>query len=181
MPTTPRLRLGDVREDGKVFVRYSSTCKGGEYWVTRERFESLQQSTRKARSPSGKVVTVYTNPVLRLRPYQNRTPRKIIQKKFDTPLPPLQPPATMNPETIDTDLIIIPNFSKYGISPSGNVYRVQPATRGKTAGLRHRVTPVIHPRGHQWCVQLVGDDNVRKRMPIKKLMQQVFGNPETIS
>jgi hypothetical protein len=61
------------------------------------------------------------------------------------------------------------------------VHRVQPATRGRTAGLLHRVTPVIHPKGHQWCVQITDDNGKRKRIPIKKLMEEVYGNAETIS
>lgn len=175
MPTEKRYRKGDTREDGKVFLRYSASCKGGEYWVSPERFAKLNPHPPSG-TPRPEPLTIYTNPKLRVRPYRGR----VIQKRFDISGDPATGAPTMNPETEPQDLVIIPNFSKYGIAPDGTVYRVLPATRGRTAGLRHRVTPVIHPRGHQWCVQLTGDDGNRQRIPIKRLLLEVFGK-ETIA
>ena len=75
-------------------------------------------------------------------------------------------------------LQIIPNFSKYGIDAYGDVYRLTPASRGRTAGKSHKVTPVIHPKGHLWSVQLTDDSGKRFRIPVKKLVAQVFGKTE---
>ena len=83
--------------------------------------------------------------------------------------------------TTQNEMTVIPKYSKYAITSNGDVFRVQPATRGRTAGLQHKVTPVIHPRGHQWCVQLTDDDGTRRRIPINLLVQQIFGKLETIS
>jgi hypothetical protein len=33
------------------------------------------------------------------------------------------------------------------------------------------VAPVIHPRGHVWYVQLMGDDGVRRRIALDKLQK----------
>ena len=79
-----------------------------------------------------------------------------------------------------TNMTILPNFSKYGITSDGDVWRVDPPKRGRNAGAITKVTPVIHPRGHLWSVHLHRDDGKRMRVPIKKLMESVFG-PETIS
>lgn len=72
--------------------------------------------------------------------------------------------------------VVIPNFTNYAIHPNGTVKRVVAATRGRSAGkIGYDVQPVIHPKGHLWCVQLTGDDGVRKRIPVKRLMEQIFG------
>jgi hypothetical protein len=73
------------------------------------------------------------------------------------------------------ELSIIENFSRYGITADGNVWRVDPPKRGRNAGVRFRVTPVIHPKGHQWYVQLTDDSGKRHRIALRKLQQQVFG------
>lgn len=185
MTDTIRYRFGDVREDGMVFKCYHPRCKSGEYWVTPEQFAATKhvaalrrQRIKETRPKKEKRMTIYTHPLLRSRPYRERPfrqKRELTQKEFDTlPYGPHTAPAMTTTENIT----IIPNFSKYGITPDGIVYRIAPASRGRTAGQRHRVTPVIHPKGHQWCVQITGDDNVRKRIPIKKLMEQVFGKAE---
>jgi hypothetical protein len=83
--------------------------------------------------------------------------------------------------TTPLDLTVIPNYSKYAVASDGSVFRIQPASRGRTAGMQHRVTPVIHPRGHQWCVQLTDDNGKRNRIPVKKLVVSIFGDAETIS
>lgn len=72
--------------------------------------------------------------------------------------------------------VVIPNFTNYAIHPDGTVMRVTASVRGRFAGQANRVVqPVIHPKGHLWCVQLTGDDGVRKRIPVKRLMEQIFG------
>jgi hypothetical protein len=69
----------------------------------------------------------------------------------------------------------VPQFSKYAVEPDGTCWRVVPPTRGRFAGSVRPVKPSIHPRGHQWCVMLTGDDGVRVRMPVKRLVKLVFG------
>jgi len=79
----------------------------------------------------------------------------------------------------DDSYTVIPNFSKYAIHPDGTVKRVSSVSRGRYAGkTNYFVQPVIHPKGYLWCVQLTGDDGVRKRIPIKKLLTLVFGREE---
>jgi hypothetical protein len=86
----------------------------------------------------------------------------------------------MTPNT-PTDMTILARYPNYGITPDGSVYRITPAKRGRTYGIANmRVAPVIHPRGYQWCVQLTGPDRIRRREPIKRLMQETYGS-ETIS
>lgn len=189
MPDTEtRYRHGDVREDGFVFVAYQPRCRNGEYWVSPEHF-ALRKLNAAARRRESKQLkpkkplqpTLRNYPHFRIRPYKPRPylqKRELTQKEFDNlPFGPNTTPAM----TAIENMTILPNYSKYGITPDGFVYRVLPASRGRTAGQRHRVTPVIHPRGHQWCVQITNDEGVRKRVPIKRLMEEVYGNPETIS
>lgn len=77
--------------------------------------------------------------------------------------------------------VVIPSYPNYCIASDGRVFRINPATRGATAGIANRrVTPVIHPKGYQWSVHLMGPDGVRKRVPIRKLLLETFGT-ETIS
>lgn len=185
---TKRHRYGDVREDGRVFVCYRPHYKNGEYWVSPARFALLKLNATvryheaKEMKPKKPLrLTLKNYPQFRVRAYRPRPhlrKRELTQKEFDNlPFGPNTEPAMNAIENIT----IIPNYSKYGITPEGFVFRVQPASRGRTAGQRHRVTPVIHPKGHQWCVQIVNDEGTRKRIPIKKLMQEVYGNAETIS
>lgn len=186
MANAGKLRHGDVREDGKVFVGYSPTYKNGEYWVAPERFALTRlyqkvryyeaQELKLASKPKklGRYVPLYAGP------RRTRRSRKgVIQKEIDKlPYAPKALPDMNTP----LDLTIIPNYTKYGIATDGTVYRVVAATRGQTAGMTNqKVTPVIHPRGHQWCVQLTDDNGKRRRLPIKKLVLSIFGDTETIS
>jgi len=185
METARRLRHGDTREDGFVFVSYHPSCKDGERWVPRGRFEliRLTRVTRyhetnhlrlKHKKPKNERFVSDLFPMRRRR----KPIRRIIQKEIDKlPYAPKIDPDMTTP----LDLTVIPNYSKYAIASDGSVFRVQPASRGRTAGMRHRVTPVIHPRGHQWCVQLTDDDGKRRRLPIKRLVVSIFGDAETIS
>lgn len=177
-------RRGDVREDGFVFVRYHPNYKNGEYWISPNRHAQAKPvpPTRiRNRTQDTGTMNLTNSPHLRIRDYRPRyrlQKRKLTQKEFDNlPYGPNTAPAM----TAIENMTILPNYSKYGITPDGFVFRVLPASRGRTAGQRHRVTPVIHPRGHQWCVQITDDEGVRKRVPIKKLLQEVYGNSETIS
>jgi hypothetical protein len=187
MTDTKRHRYGDER-DGKIFIGYKTTCKDGEHWVTADRFAVMKLNAavryferKELKIKKPKRMTIYTHPQLRVRPFKPRPlrqKRELTQKEFDTlPFGPYTAPTM----TTTQDMTIIPNYSKYAITPEGTVHRVTPATRGRTAGLMHRVTPVIHPKGHQWCVQITDDNGKRKRIPIKKLMEEVYGNAETIS
>ena len=189
-PSDPARRhhFGDTREDGLVFVQYHKNCKTGEQWVTATAFAALKLKAavryrdKQALRPKKTVFASYSNsPQFRVRPYSERTSRQkrgLIQKEFDNlPYGPNSPAAM----TTTSPMTIIPRHSKYAITPDGVVHRVQPATRGRTAGLTHRVTPVIHPRGHQWCVQITCDGGVRRRIPIKKIMLEVYGVAETNS
>jgi hypothetical protein len=82
----------------------------------------------------------------------------------------------MTTSTTETDLKPIPNFSRYAITSAGDVFRVEPAERGKTAGLaNHRLRPSIHPRGHQWYVQMTDDSGKRHRISVKRLLKDVLG------
>ena len=185
MQEAKRLRHGDVREDGFVFVSYHPSRKDGERWVSPERFELMRlgRITRyhaknllrvKHKKPKKERFVSDLFPIRRRR----KPVRRIIQKEIDKlPFAPILPLDMTTP----SELTIIPNYSKYAIAFDGTVFRVHPASRGRTAGMTHRVTPVIHPRGHQWCVQLTGDDGKRRRLPIKNLVNSVFGDAETIS
>ena len=184
MEITTKLRHGQIRDDGFIFWSYQPSCRNGEYWVSPERFAllRLRQNTRyheanhlrlKLRKPKKERFVSALFPIRR-----RRSTRKVTQKEIDKlPYAPTLPLDMTTP----TDLTVIPNYSKYAIAFDGAVYRVQPASRGRTAGSVHRVTPVIHPRGHQWCVQLTDDDGKRRRLPIKKLVNSIFGDSETIS
>jgi hypothetical protein len=185
METARRLRHGDTREDGFVFWGYRSSCRDREYWVSREKFDMMRltQITRyhetnhlrlKHKKPKKERFVSDLFPIRRRR----KPLRRIIQKEIDK-LP--YAPKIDSDMNTPLDLTVIPNYSKYAIASDGSVFRVRPASRGRTAGMRHRVTPVIHPRGHQWCVQLTDDDGKRKRLPIKKLVVSIFGDAETIS
>ena len=184
--TAKPLRRGDVRDDGFVFVRYHPNYKNGEYWISPNLYAkakpvpSTPSRNRNQTQDTGSMSLTHL-PHFRIRAYKprhNSRRRKLTQKEFDTlPYGPNTKPAMTTIENIT----ILPNYSKYGITPDGFVYRVTPASRGRTAGQRHRVTPVIHPRGHRWCVQITNDEGIRKRIPVKKLMQEVYGNSETIS
>ncbi len=41
-----KLKRGMIREDGMIFLRYSSTCKNGENWVTLEKFEERKEKDK---------------------------------------------------------------------------------------------------------------------------------------
>jgi hypothetical protein len=43
METIIKYKRGDVREDGKVFWKYESSCKDGEYWLSKEKFEKKKK------------------------------------------------------------------------------------------------------------------------------------------
>jgi hypothetical protein len=43
METITKHKRGDVREDGMVFWKYESSCKGGEYWLSKEKFEEKKK------------------------------------------------------------------------------------------------------------------------------------------
>jgi hypothetical protein len=185
MEAARRLRYGDTRADGFVFLKYWPTYRNGEHWVPREKFELMRLSRITKYHENNHLRLKHKKPkkerfVTDLFPIRRRRKpiRRIIQKEIDK-LP--YAPKIDSDMTTPLDLTIIPNYSKYAIASDGSVFRIQPASRGRTAGMRHRVTPVIHPRGHQWCVQLTDDDGKRKRLPIKKLVVSIFGDAETIS
>ena len=185
MDIAKRFKYGDVRADGFIFLGYVPSCRGGEHWVSPDRFELYRLNRIMRYHAKNHLRLKHKKPkkerfVSGLFPLRRRLSHrsKISQKEIDTlPFSPKVAPDMTN----QLELNVIPNYSKYAITSDGCVYRVQPATRGRTAGLQHRVTPVIHPRGHQWCVQLTDDDGKRKRLPIKKLVASIFGDAETIS
>jgi len=43
METITKHKRGDVREDGMVFWKYESSCKDGEYWLSKEKFEKKKK------------------------------------------------------------------------------------------------------------------------------------------
>ena len=77
--------------------------------------------------------------------------------------------------TDTSQLTPIPNFSAYAIELNGTVWRTTPAKRGISCGKSHRVSPVIHPKGFLWAVQLTDDTGKRKRIAVNKLLEIVFG------
>ena len=172
-----RRQRGEVREDGKVFIEYRKGYRDGEYWAPPEYLAALRAKAR----PAAKT-TFAPFKSRHLRTYAKRQPRHtdgLIQKAFDTPPYDVDVDPAMNEKL---ELTVIPNFSDYAISPDGVVVRQKAARRGRTCGVvGYRVTPVIHPRGHQWCVQMTDDTGKRRRIPIKRLMEQVFGHPEIVS
>ncbi len=185
METTKRFRYGDTREDGFIFLTYRPSCKNGEHWVSPERFALMRLNRIAKYHEQNHLRVKHKKPkkerfVSDLFPIRRRRKpvRRIIQKEIDKlPFAPILPLDMTTP----SELTVIPNYSKYAIAFDGTVFRVLPASRGRTAGLTHRVTPVIHPRGHQWCVQLTDDGGKRRRLPIKKLVNSIFGDAETIS
>jgi hypothetical protein len=175
-PPVRNHRYGDVRADGKVFYNYTRKRKDPEVWLTREQFESYRAKD-KARYEARQALKPKKERNTRWRSEQRNFRRRIIQKEFDKPAYPFTPSCDMNP----SELTIIPNYSKFAMAPNGDVFRVDPAKRGRTAGMNNRVTPVIHPKGHQWYVQITDDYGVRRRVGVKKLMFALFGQSETIA
>jgi len=49
----PRLKCGDIREDGMVFWSYQKSCKNGERWMTPEKFEAkrIQRNSWDKKNP----------------------------------------------------------------------------------------------------------------------------------
>lgn len=43
METIIKYKRGDVREDGMVFWKYANSCKNGEYWLSKEKFEEKKK------------------------------------------------------------------------------------------------------------------------------------------
>ena len=175
-----RLRRGDLREDGMVFRNYRPASPNGEYWVTPDLFARLTERearSAKARYEARQALKPQKERDTRWRSAQRNFRRRIIQKEFDKPEYPFTPSSDMNP----SELTVIPNYSKFAMAPNGDVFRVDPAKRGRTAGMNNRVTPVIHPKGHQWYVQITDDFGVRRRVGVKKLMFALFGQSETIA
>lgn len=43
METIIKYKRGDVREDGMVFWKYESSCKDGEYWLSKEKFDEKKK------------------------------------------------------------------------------------------------------------------------------------------
>jgi len=43
METIIKHKRGDVREDGMVFWKYASSCKDGEHWLSKEKFEEKKK------------------------------------------------------------------------------------------------------------------------------------------
>ena len=175
-----RLRRGDLREDGMVFRNYRPASPNGEYWVKPDLFARLTERearSAKARYEARQALKPQKEQDTRWRSAQRNLRRRIIQKEFDKPVYPFTPSSDMNP----SELTVIPNYSKFAMAPNGDVFRVDPAKRGRTAGMNNRLTPVIHPKGHQWYVQITDDSGVRRRVGVKKLMFALFGQSETIA
>jgi hypothetical protein len=42
-----RLHRGDVREDGMMFWQYLKKAPNGEYWVSKERYQSLKETVKR--------------------------------------------------------------------------------------------------------------------------------------
>ena len=175
-PPIRNYRYGDVRADGKIFYGYTRRRKNPEIWLTQDQFEAYR-AKKKAVYDSKQAEKSPKNQDTRWRSAQRNLRRRIIQKEFDKPEYPFTPSSDMNP----SELTVIPNYSKFAMAPNGDVFRVDPAKRGRTAGMNNRVTPVIHPKGHQWYVQITDDFGVRRRVGVKKLMFALFGQSETIA
>lgn len=187
-----RHKHGDVREDGMVFVGYNKSSRGGEYWVTPERF-ALRRINMQVRyyekraqmddaSPrKRKHITIKTNPALRVRAYaprpSRRKPTLCPESLALLPYGPDTPPATCI-----SDLVPLQNYSGYGITPDGAVHRLTTPTVGKNAHLPlPRITPSRTPLSPEWGVQLKCCDGRYRRVLIRDLMRQAFSNAQTNS
>lgn len=180
-----RHRYGDVREDGRVFIGYVKTCKGGEYWVTPDRFALLRLNAKlryyekqAADDGSSKRIgtTVKTNPNLRVRKYAPRLSRRK-PELTPTQIDALPYGPNLNPESGDLNLTRLPNYPKYAITPQGTVHRLGTAKRGKTAYINNpRVKPHLTRYGRQWCVMLDNGGRSYERVAIADLMEQVYGH-----
>jgi len=42
-----KFKFGDIRSDGFIFLRYSNTCKNGEYWVSEATFQKYKCNVEK--------------------------------------------------------------------------------------------------------------------------------------
>lgn len=70
----------------------------------------------------------------------------------------------------------LPDYPGFAITRLGEVWRTTPIARGRYAGAEpRRVTPVIHPRGHQWYVHLVSCSGKRCRVRVSRLVEETFG------
>lgn len=71
---------------------------------------------------------------------------------------------------------MLADFPGYGVTPDGEVWRCHGLKRGRYAGRgSERLTPSIHPRGHQWYVHVRDKDGVRVRVSIGRLRAMAFG------
>lgn len=191
-----RHRYGDVREDGKVFVSYSKSCRNGERWVTPERFALMKLNAkvryyeRKAERDDAtpqehgkkRAVTLQTNPALRIRSYAPRPSRRGIRilSPEQIALLPYGPDAPS--ATCLDELTPIPNYDGYGVTSNGAVHRMNTPTIGRNAFLPlPRITPSIAPRTAEWAVQLKCFDGKYHRVPIRHLMERAFGSGQTNS
>jgi len=87
-----------------------------------------------------------------------------------TPTPTPTPPAEWG--ALPDSAIPIPGYPGYSITPTGDVWRTTAPKRGPFAGCPlRRVTPSIHPRGHQWYVFVVDESGTRKRVAIRLLLE----------
>lgn len=74
------------------------------------------------------------------------------------------------------NLTVIPDYPDYAMDETGEVYRITTASRGRTAGVKNlRVTPVCHPKGNLWYVQMRDSTNTRKRVRLDKLREMMKG------
>ena len=74
LPT--KLRRGDVREDGKIFWGYDSSCVNGEYWMTPEEF-----AAKKAKRNARKRERWATDPLFALKGRLSSRVSKALKRK----------------------------------------------------------------------------------------------------
>lgn len=58
-PPERKLRAGDTREDGMVFVSYNPDSRNGEYWTTPEKYQQIKQSQREYAKKNSERVRKY--------------------------------------------------------------------------------------------------------------------------
>lgn len=88
----------------------------------------------------------------------------------------------MTPETISQLLALpeiaipdgwqtFPLFPDYALAPTGDVYRIKRARRGRYSDITKPVMirPSCHPRGLRWYVQLTSPTGKRHRIDVTKL------------
>lgn len=84
----------------------------------------------------------------------------------------------MNPHhpPVPDNLTPLADFPGYAIAPDGEVWRLNPLTRGRYAGRGPGpLRPTTQPRSFQWYVTMTNKEGKRVRLSIRSLAAATFG------